>query len=515
MSSFASRLWWSFAALLLSVAAIAIPSPAGALAAVKVGVEVPVTATDLGISAAYNSPEVALDPTNSRFAVMAYRVDAPPYGCGLEVSGNGGQGWVGADPVPDLPAGSEHCYAPEVVFGPDGTLYYLFLGLHGAGFAPSGAYLTTSRNHARTFTKPWQVLPEENYQVRLAIDPGIGKKGRLYLVWLHTTVAPPTGGLANAPNPIMAAYSDDGGKTFTSPVQVSDPSRVRAVAPAVVVGQDNAVHIAYYDLRDDSRDYQGLDGPVWTDAWSLVMTTSTDRGRGFGSGIVVDDRISPPGRVMLIYTMPPPAVATGPPGRVYIAWPDARSGDADILVARSADGGRNWRPAIRVNDNRPGDHSTHELPRLSVAPNGRVDAVFLDRRNDPENLKADVYYTSSNDSGTTFTPNVRVTSESSDRRIGQGYQIPSAVGLTEYGSRLALLSTRDGALACWPDTRNSSIGSNEQDLFLAKVTVGGDAERSTGWARDGSVAAASVVVLGVVGFGVRRRRARRPKVEAA
>ena len=36
-----------------------------------------------------------------------------------------------------------------------------------------------------------------------------------------------------------------------------------------------------------------------------------------------------------------------------------------------------------------------------VAPNGRIDLVFLDRRNDPENLRNDAYFTWSEDGGRT------------------------------------------------------------------------------------------------------------------
>jgi len=489
--------------------ALAFP-PAGADTPPQVVPEVPVSATDLRAAAASNSPVLAADPDEPRFVVAAHRLDAPDFGCALQVSGDRGQSWVPANPIPELPASADKCYAPEVAFDADGTLYYLFVGLKDQGNQPVGAYLTTSDNRGRSFTAPRMVLGPDNFQVRMAIDPAIGPRGRIHLVWLKALSDPPLGGLTNEPHPILAAHSDDGGRTFSEPVPVSDPARQRSVAPALVVGAGSAVHVAYYDLRDDFRDYQGLEGPPWADPWSLVLTTSTDRGASFGPAVEVDAGIIPPGRVMLIFTMAPPSLATGGDGRLYLSWWDSRAGDPDVFVARSPDGGRTWDPPARLNDDPQGSGADQYLPRVSVAPGGRVDAVFLDRRNDPDNLRNDVYYTFSTDGGSTFAPNVRVTSGNSDSRIGQGYAIPSAKGMTEIGSRLALLSRPADALAAWPDTRFSGPFTKQQDLYAARVVLGPEPDDEG----DGGssplplvgAAAGGAVVLAVVFLALRRRR---------
>jgi hypothetical protein len=49
----------------------------------------------------------------------------------------------------------------------------------------------------------------------------------------------------------------------------------------VALGPEGDVHVAYYDLEDDVRDYQGLAGPAWEETWSIVWATSTDRGWSF------------------------------------------------------------------------------------------------------------------------------------------------------------------------------------------------------------------------------------------
>ena len=262
--------------------------------------EAPVTANDLRAPRAQNSPLLAADPTDPRFVAAAVRLDAPDFGCGLELSGDGGRSWVPARPVPRLPAGAEKCYSPELAFDRDGTLHYLFVGLRGRGNNPMGVFLATSDDRGRTFSEPRLILGPGNYMVRMAVDPTMGERGRIHVVWVETTQDAPLGGLPPPPNPVRAAFSDDGGETFSRPVQVSDPDRELSVAPGVALGPDHAVHVLYYDLQDDHVDYRGLRGAVWPGRWSLVSSSSLDGGRRFGRGVVVDDRLRPPGRVILI-----------------------------------------------------------------------------------------------------------------------------------------------------------------------------------------------------------------------
>lgn len=477
----------------------------------KVLSEVVVTANDVRAPRAQNSPMLAAEPGDPRFVVLAHRLDAPEFGCNLQISGDGGRSWVGTTPVPELPEGAERCYAPEVAFGPDGVLYFLFVGLSGPGNSPMGVFLTSSNDRARTFSNPRRILGGENYQVRMVIDGDMGQLGRLHLVWLATAGSTPLGGLPPPPNPILAAHSDDGGRTFSVPVQVNGPNRHRVVAPSVVVAPDHAVHILYYDLNDDVRDYQGLEGPTWEGTWSLFLASSFDAGGQFQESVLVDDEVVPPERVMLIYTMPPPALLAGDNGSLLAAWYDARNGDWDVFVRSSDDRGRSWAPALRINDDAPRNGSHQYLPALSIGPRGRIDAIFYDRRDDPGNIKNNVYYTFSLDRGQTFAPNVRLTSKSSHSRSGQRYLVPSAEGLVEFGSRIALRSQDDGVLAAWTDTRNATFPPY-QDIFATQALFPSSGSTAASWlARFALAAGAMVTVAGVL--LLRHGQARRGRSE--
>jgi hypothetical protein len=473
----------------------------------------PATGNDLRSPRAQNSPQLAVDPTNEAIVALANRWDAPDFSCALQMSVDGGRQWGPVEPVPQLPKEAEKCYAPKVAFDADGTLYYLFVGLAGQGNRPVGVYLTTSADGGRSFTEPRQVLGEGNYQVTMAMDRDAGERGRIYLVWLRARGEPTLGGLPAPPNPIMAAHSDDGGRTFSDPVQISDPDRhLRAVAPNVAVGADGAVHVAYFDLQDDARDYQGLEGQPWSGTWSVVHHVSRNGGESFEAGVVVDDALEPAERVLLIFTMPPPALAADDAGNAYVGWKDARHGDADVFVARSRDAGAHWSEPVRVNDDPTGNGKSQLLPQLDVAPGGRVDAVFLDRRDSDHNVDQHVYYAASTDRGESFGANQQLTRFASSSQVGQRYAIRSARGRADLGRRLGLVAQRDGALVAWPDSRHALPQTAQQEIFTTRF-VRPEAEGGLAEARWWPIlgGAATLLAVGLALLVVWRRRAGRER----
>lgn len=85
--------------------------------------------------------------------------------------------------------------------------------------------------------------------------------------------------------------------------------------------------------------------------------------------------------------------------------PPGRS-TTDVMFARSTDGGANFSEPVRVNDD--GNPSKwHWFGTFSVAPNGRLDAVWYDNRN-ANNLDSQLFYSYSTDAGVTWSPNVPV-----------------------------------------------------------------------------------------------------------
>ena len=420
-------------------------------------------ATDAADITANNSPTLVRSPVDDRRLAITDRIDSPGYSCALHVSSNGGATWS-QTPVP-APRGERKCYAPEVAFGADGTLYMSFVTLRGEANVPNAAWLLKSKDGGRTLSRPRRILSGLPFQVRLATDPK--RADRLYVTWLDAADV----GLyrfTGPGNPIRTMRSDDGGARWSTAVRVSGLSHPRALAPASAVGPRGEVYVLYLDLGDDRLDYEGghggRGGPPYPGPWKLVLARSEDRGASWEES-VVDDRIKPTQR-FVVFIPPFPSLAVDPDsGRVYAAYHDGRLGDPDVLVwMRDMDGDR-WEGPTRVNDTSEGDKTAQYLPKLAVAPNGRLDVVYYDRRADRRNVMNEVSLQSSSDAGDTFTPRVQVTDKPFDSRIGFG----SERGLPDLGSRLGLVSTESRAIAVWADTRAGTRASRKQDIARAVV----------------------------------------------
>jgi hypothetical protein len=95
-------------------------------------------------------------------------------------------------------------------------------------------------------------------------------------------------------------------------------------------------------------------------------------------------------------------------GRLYVAWPDSRSGRCEILFSLSTDAGKTWSKPTIVNDDQPraawnsGPDNFH--PVVAVSPKGVVGILWYDRRDSPDNLGWRPRFTASLDGGQTFLP---------------------------------------------------------------------------------------------------------------
>jgi hypothetical protein len=445
---------------------------------------------------------IARDPAAPEVLAVANRVDTPRYSCALDVSGNGGQTWS-AVRIP-IPAGEEpKCYAPDVTFASDGTLYMSYVTLRGAGNVPHAAWIVHSTDRGRTMSAPERLLGPLAFQVRLASDPA--RPRRLYLTWLQSSGT----GLyrySSPGNPIEVMRSDDGGLHWSSPARVSSPTRQRSVSPVPVVGAYGVLYVLYLDLGGDALDYEGAHGgsggPPYAGRFSLVLGRSRDGGATWQETVV--ERSIVPTRRFIVFLAPFPSLAVDRrSGRIYAAYEDGRLGDPDVYVSSLAPGAGAWSRPVRVNDTPVHDHTSQYLPALAVAPGGRLDVIYFDRRADPHNTLSAVSLQSSYDGGRTFSPHVTLSNRRFSSQVGSG----SELGLPDLGSSLALDSTDSQALAAWTDTRAGTVLSNKQDITFARASFSnpaslGDTARNL--LRYGGLAA---VVIGLaVALGTIRQR---------
>jgi len=104
--------------------------------------------------------------------------------------------------------------------------------------------------------------------------------------------------------------------------------------------------------------------------------------------------------------------------------PPGRS-TTDVMFARSTDGGLTFSAPHKVNDDPINPSKWHWFGTFSVAPNGRLDAVWHDTRNAANNTDSQLFYSYSTDAGVSWSANVAV---STAFNPFEGYPNQSKIG---------------------------------------------------------------------------------------
>src|SRR6266536_2473717 len=148
--------------------------------------------------------------------------------------------------------------------------------------------------------------------------------------------------------------------------------------------------------------------------------------------------------------------------------PPSYSSGTDVMIARSTNGGASFSAPVRVNDDAT-TNKWHWFGTFSVAPNGRLDAVWFDTRNDPGNLLSQLFYSYSTDGGVTWAPNVGV---SQPFNSTEGWPQQNKIG--DY---ITIVSDNTGGNVAYSATFNFNPMNNqhEQDVYYVRVTPSGGA----------------------------------------
>jgi hypothetical protein len=142
--------------------------------------------------------------------------------------------------------------------------------------------------------------------------------------------------------------------------------------------------------------------------------------------------------------------------------PNGRS-TTDVMFVRSTDGGLTFSAPKRVNDDPVNPSKWHWFGTFSVAPNGRLDAVWHDTRNAANNTDSQLFYSWSTDAGVTWAPNVAV---SDSFNPFEGYPNQDKIG--DY---ITIVSDNTGADVAYSATFNfnPSRGQHEEDVYYVRV----------------------------------------------
>jgi hypothetical protein len=292
--------------------------------------------------------------------------------------------------------------------------------------------------------------------------------------------------------------STDGGKSFGPPQKlVSDGDHMSFGTGNGVVLSDGTYAFALMEWNDKNK----LDNDDWKKPIGKIkVVRSKDGGKTFEKAIAAADwhgcRGWTPGIVMLAADP-----SAGPfRDRMYVTWPDARSGRCEILLSSSADKGETWSAPVTINDDQSPEQKKrarpHLLPAVAVNPAGVVGVSWNDRRDAADSGRQwTARFAASLDGGETFTPSVALSppetsSAKSDyvpimaysmggghhRPKGRGGNIhleigPQWIDYLSAADTAGMAAGADGAFhPLWVDSRTGI-----PQLFTAAVRVEGEA----------------------------------------
>jgi len=143
------------------------------------------------------------------------------------------------------------------------------------------------------------------------------------------------------------------------------------------------------------------------------------------------------------------------------------SNGSDIMFSRSTDGGMTFSSPQRITDDPVDQNKWHWFGTLAVAPDGRIDSVWLDTRNAANNTDSQLFYSWSTDGGVTWAPNVAV---SNPFTPFEGYPVQNKMG--DY---ITIVSDNTGGDVAYPATFNfnPNSGQHEEDVYYVRVSPSG------------------------------------------
>ncbi len=385
---------------------------------------------------AANEPSICVDPTNRNKMSVGWRqfdhVSSNFRQAGFAHTITGGRTWISAGVL------QRNVFRSDPVLNSDsaGRFFYLSLlqtfyddlwrSLNGG---QSWAYLAAAYGG----DKEWFTIDNTN-------SPG---RGFQYQFWSDGTNY---GGR-------QFTRSTNGGVTWMNPIDIPN-------SPAYgTLDVDSAGNLFIGGVELGG-------GQIWcvrsTNAKNggVVPTFDQSTPVNLGGRIVAGQRINPQGLAGQVF-LAVDRSGTITNNHIYmLASVQTAATGTDVMFVRSTNGGQTFSAPRRINDDPVNHAKWHWFGALSVAPNGRIDAVWLDTRNAANNTDSQLFYSYSLDGGNTWALNVAI---SNPFNPFLGY--PNQNKLGDY---ITVVSDNGGANVAYAATFNG-----EEDVYYVRIGQAG------------------------------------------
>ncbi|HNW72905.1 MAG TPA: T9SS type A sorting domain-containing protein [Bacteroidales bacterium] len=386
---------------------------------------------------AANEPSIAVDPNNPDRMVIGWRqfdnVGSNFRQAGYGYSTDGGLSWT----FPGVIEPGIFRSDPVLDFDKEGNFYYNSLNSDNGVYtckvfkSIDGGATWDAGTPAYGGDKQWMVIDRTN-------GPG---SDNIYSFWTK---------YYSSCNPGAFTRSTNNGSSFEPCIEVDG----EPYWGTMDFGPDGELYIAGGGIWDGfvvvkSSTAQIPGGSVGWDFSNQVDMDGYMTGQAsvnpvgiMGQANICVDRSNGPGR-----------------GNVYVLGSLARLSNTDpgdVMFARSTDGGMTFSPPVRLN-NDASMVNYQWFGTMAVAPNGRIDVIWLDTRDDlPGSLYSDLYYCYSDDQGTSWSINKRL-SDTFNPLTGFPQQ-------DKMGDYFDMVSDDIGAHLAWANTLNG-----EQDVYYTHI----------------------------------------------
>ncbi|HEX3818214.1 MAG TPA: sialidase family protein [Chthoniobacterales bacterium] len=390
--------------------------------------------------------------------------DAGAVDCGYSVTNDGGLSWTRAL-IPKLTttSGGPYPRATDPVAGIDlsGRIFLCTDVATNSDFTQGAIVVSRSTDDGATFAAPslvFQASSSSDFSDKpwMAVNTfsGAPNSGRVLVTWTEFG--------STSASPIYRAYSDDHGVSWSAAAAIHNPGTMAQGSQPVFL-HDGRVAIVYWNFADSG--FSGDDAALTASPEEIDVVVSQDGGVTFGAPIRVTTVTRYDQPSIRNGTFLPSATVDRTTNDLYVVYQALDyAGVPRVLFTKSTNAGATWSTPIAVTNNP--DTGVFNAA-IAASPDGtRLTVSFYDQRDNPPGNTTDcnLYLAQSFDGGTTWQPNIRLTSQTTDSTLApltsEGYMLGDYLGIAE------TTSVDVPAVPVWVDTRTGN-----PDPFITRVGI--------------------------------------------